>query len=139
MFEDAATQSKNADEETPSKAIAVAEDDGDAMLILCNILHLRNDKLPIRMTPDLLFKMAVLCGKYQCAVAAGRATVQWFDRLYSSKEECDSWKVIEAAFLLDEAVFFARFTSRWVLSQPINQRRFPVPSSVDTQKLAGRC
>ena len=114
------------------------DDDGDAVYILCNILHLRNDKLPTNLMPDLLCKLALLCKKYQCVVAAGRATLQWFDRLHASKDPGDLWKIIEAAYLLDEPMFFARFTARWVLQQPIFQRQMPGGTTSDTQGLAGR-
>ena len=113
------------------------DDNGDAMFILLNILHLKNDKLPARMIPDLLCKVATLAVKYQCDVAAGRATLQWFDRLYASKESCDVWKIIEAAYLLDEPMFFARFTSRWVLEQSISTRSIPRATDSDTANLAG--
>ena len=129
-------EATDSDDGRPQIIQRLEDDDGDAMYILCNILHLRNDKLPIRILPDLLCKVAALAHKYHCVIAAGRATLQWFDRLYASKERCDVWKVIEAAFLLDEAMFFARFTSRWILEEPLFKRQVPAASSSETQKLA---
>ena len=69
--------------------VELPEDDGDAVYILCNILHLRNDKLPARISPDMLCKVASHANKYQCVIAAGRATLQWFDRLYAAKNPGD--------------------------------------------------
>ena len=117
--------------------IPLSDDDGDAMFILANLLHLRNDKLPARLQPSLLRKVASLAHKYQCVVAAGRATLQWFDRLYTSTLSCDTWEVIEAAYLLDEAMYFARFTSRWFLSASLYTRQIPAAKESETQKLAG--
>lgn len=116
--------------------IRLLEDDADAMYILCNIIHLRNDKLPARVLPDVLCTLASLARKYECVVAAGRATVQWFDRLHVSKNPGDIWKIIEAAYLLDEAMFFARFTTRWVLEQSLLLRQVPPAISTETQRLA---
>ena len=119
--------------------LPLLDDDGDAMYILCNILHLRNDKLPALVSPELLCKIALLADKYECSVAAGRATGPWFDRLYASKAHGDLWRIIEAAFLLDEPMFFARFTSRWVLEQSAFKRFIPGGVNTETMKLAGEC
>ena len=48
----------------------------------------------------------------------------------------DTWTVIEAAFLLDEATYFARFIGRWVLEQSLHFRQVPFATSQETQKLA---
>jgi len=101
-------------------ALTLLAADGDAMFLLCNILHLRNDALPPRLPPELLYKFAMLVEKYKCAVAVGRATLQWFDKLYNSQTPCDTFKVVQAAYLLDEPTYFARFTERWVLSERID-------------------
>lgn len=137
-FAAAAIKASSAKAESPPQVVVTfPEDDGDAMFILCNILHLRNDKLPARILPELLWKIALFANKYDCVVATGRATLQWFDHLYASKSPVDLWKVIEAAYILDEPMFFARFTSRYVLQQPMAQRTFPKAASIETQKLAG--
>ena len=118
--------------------LEIAGDSGDAMCILCNILHLQNDKLPVRMEPEMLRRIGYLARDYRCAVAASRATSYWFDRLYDQKlgDLPEIWKVIEAAYLLDEAVFFARFTSLWVLQQPIGAQIIPpVGNDLGAQRL----
>ena len=137
LFATAATNAVQRDgDNDPQSLVKLPEDDGDAMFILVNILHLRNDKLPARLLPSLLCKIASLAHKYQCVVAAGRATLQWFDRLYASSTRVNTWEIIEAAYLLDEAMFFARFTSRWVLEQSVYRRQVPAATTSDTMKLA---
>lgn len=110
------------------------EDDGDAMLLLCNIIHLRNDKLPSRIPTETLHHLAVLAEKYACTVAVGRATVGWFDKLYHapSQEYVDVCRAIEAAILLDEPMFFTRFTERWLLQEPFGGK-FNVPPNADAR------
>lgn len=111
--------------------IPVEDDDGDTMLLLCNILHLRNDKLPSRLPAEALYKLAALAGRYACVVAVGRATSGWFDRLYNaSNVYVDTFKIIEAALLLDEATFFVRFTERWITMEPLDTK-FTVPVGAD--------
>jgi len=104
------------------------------MFLLCNILHLRNDKLPSRLPAEALYKLAALAEKYKCAVAVGRATIGWFDRLYhaSSQVYVDPCRIIEAAILLDEPTFFARFTERWMLSEPFGNNSL-VPAAADAR------
>jgi len=123
----------------PALVVSAEDDNGDAMYILCNILHLRHDKLPNRILPETLCTLAKLARKYQCAGAADRATLQWFDKLYTAKAPVNIWKIIEAAYLLDEARFFARFTTRWVLEQSVYVRSMPVATSAETSKLACKC
>lgn len=64
--------------QTASENVPLGNEDGDAMILLCNILHLQNNKLPARISPELLYKLAVLAEKYHCAVAIGRTTVTQF-------------------------------------------------------------
>lgn len=119
-----------------ANVVSLPDDDGDLLYILVNILHLRNDKLPTRVLLDTLCKLSCLATKYQCIIAARPATLQWFDSLYANDSVGDIWKIIEAAYLLDEATFFARFTSRWVLEQSLYFRQVPTATTMDTQKLA---
>lgn len=63
---------------TASETVPLGNDDGDGMILLCNILHLQNNKLPARISSELLYKLAVLAEKYHCTVAIGRTTVMQF-------------------------------------------------------------
>ncbi|KAK4956292.1 hypothetical protein LTR10_005814 [Elasticomyces elasticus] len=116
------------------------EDDVETLYLLCNILHLRNDKLPSRLSVDALCSLAKMVQKYKCATAVSRATMGWFDRLYSAAKAgtvvVDVWKMVEAAYLLDEPVFFARFTEMWVLEEPlaVNSLAAAVRTADDSSK-----
>nr|POF13329.1 hypothetical protein CFP56_10476 [Quercus suber] len=114
----------------------MVDDDGDALLILCNLLHLRNDALPSRLPADPLYRVAVLADKYQCSTAVGRATMGWFDRLYrqpiaSTSTEIN--KILQAAYLLDEPMAFVRFSERWVMCEPIGTVMPPAHISPQTE------
>ena len=130
-----AGQNKPADNSDAEVVITLNEDDGDAICTLANIVHLRNDKLPARIRSSALSKLAAIAKKYECVTAVGRATVQWFDHLYSSPTIDNTWEIVEAAYLLDEPLFFARFSSRWVLQQSLVGRSMSVATSSETQKL----
>ncbi|KAK3709847.1 hypothetical protein LTR37_010676 [Vermiconidia calcicola] len=127
-------------EATPPIIVDLLDEDADAMYILVNILHLRNDKLPTHLPPSGLRRLAILAQKYACVVAASRATVHWFDRLYfnttTSSGPIETWSIIEAAYLFDEATFFARFTTAWILKQSLHTKQIPLATTAETQKLA---
>lgn len=127
---------QNDEEAAPYTTLVLPEEDGDAMVLLCNILHLRNDKLPTRLLPNLLRRLGTLACKYECIVAAGRATVQWFDTLYFATDPGNLWEIIEAAHIWDEATFFARFTSMWMLKQSMFTKTIQTATTPETQRLA---
>ncbi|KAI7520189.1 hypothetical protein KC331_g20345, partial [Hortaea werneckii] len=56
------------------RRLNVKDEDGDAMLLICNIIHLRNDKLPPRLPAEMLYNLATLSEKLQCGIAVSRAT-----------------------------------------------------------------
>lgn len=136
------------------RLVHLANDDGDALFLLLNILHLRNDALPPKILPDLLFRFVTVCARYECMVAAGRAVSQWLDYIYTRSLKAtklfshaaapnapttpatptpptpysafppvsDSqslFKMIEATGTLNDALYFARFTAHFVLTQPL--------------------
>ena len=138
MFKTQLATTAHTREEEPKTVLPLPTEDGDAVFILCHILHLRNDKLPARISADLLLKISLLAETYGCTVAVGRSTTQWFDHLYhlNNAGHEDLCKIVEAAYILDEAVWFARFTTRWVLNCSISMPRLPDMSTNETQKLA---
>lgn len=97
--------------------LPLLEDDGDTMSFLCSILHLRNDLLPARLSPVAFYKLALLSSQYQCTVATGRATHLWFQHHFGNNIASETLTMIEIALLLDEPIYFARFTERYVLSE----------------------
>ncbi|KAK5169579.1 uncharacterized protein LTR77_005556 [Saxophila tyrrhenica] len=132
-----ASRSQSQEEtDIPDLVLTLPCDDMPAMLLLCNILQLQNDKLPARILPSLLLRLGALAGKYECVMAAGRATSQWFDSLYSAEEPGNIWDIVEAAYLWDEAIFFARFTSIWVRRQSLTSKSMAPATTLETQKLA---
>jgi hypothetical protein len=55
--------------------------DGNAFLILMNIFHLRNRKIPRQVSLDDLAKIAVLVDYYECAEAVEHFTEKWKENL----------------------------------------------------------
>lgn len=106
------------------KLIPLPDDDGDALLLILYILHFRNKELPAYIEPDKLVRIGLLANKYRCSQAISRATTQWFDRIYTDVEASkitnsnDVLMLIQAAYICDEAMYFARLTGLFVLTFP---------------------
>lgn len=108
------------------KIVPLPDDDGDALLLILYILHFRHQKLPAYVSPDALIRTGVVATKYGCSHAISRATTQWFDRIFTEMGPAmpngniavETLKMIQAAFILDEATYFARFTGRYIRAMP---------------------
>jgi hypothetical protein len=60
--------------------VTLAEDDPAAMKILCDIFHLRNDRVPLKeMTPALMASIAKVVDKYDCAIAVQLWPKLWLE------------------------------------------------------------
>lgn len=110
------------------KLIALPEDDGDALILVLYILHFRTQALPAYISTDALIRVGVLATKYRCAHAISRATTQWFDRIFTEmtlapNNASETLKMIQASYLLDEAMYFARFTGHYVRHSPPNSAK----------------
>jgi hypothetical protein len=109
------------------RLVPLPDDDGSAILTLCYAFHFRSDLLPTSTTSHALLELGQTALKYQCVHAISRTTSQWFDRIFELNQAADLLKTIHAAYLLDEPVFFARFTSRYIKTSPRGQKP-PTPA-----------
>jgi hypothetical protein len=125
-----------ADHNNPKTLDLTASDDGDTLFLLMNVLHLRNDSLPMRIEPDALSLFAAMATKYDCVNAAGRTASTWFDHIYAKYDTPPIFQMIEAAFLLNDAVWFARFTTRFVLRERTGQEASSLSNNPDRFELA---
>lgn len=69
--------------------ISLPEDDAAAMIIICNILHLRHKEIPQKPPVDQIYQVAVLADKYNCSAALKTTVAHWFDsrqaRMFASE------------------------------------------------------
>ncbi|KAK4619512.1 hypothetical protein CLAFUW4_11271 [Fulvia fulva] len=98
-----------------------ASPEPDAFLLLMNVLHHRNDILPTCIQPEFLLRYIKVAAQYECLTAASRAASPWFDHVYNKKPTAVAFEMIEAAYILNDPTYFARFTTHWVLQQPLGQ------------------
>lgn len=76
--------------QTEPFVIPLKEDDASAMTILCDIFHLRSQKVPIKdMTPDTMADLATLVDKYDCAAAIQPWPKLWLNQVLGPTERLD--------------------------------------------------
>ena len=63
---------------TNAVEIPFPEDDPVAMVILCQILHLRNEEVPNDLTINQLLHVALLVDKYDCAKPVKPSAECWY-------------------------------------------------------------
>nr|OQO26577.1 hypothetical protein B0A51_06768 [Rachicladosporium sp. CCFEE 5018] len=100
------------------KLIPLREPDSDALVVILNIVHFKTIYLPARLAPDKLLHVGTLAAKYQCVDAISRACTPWFDNIYAANMRDDTATMVQAAYHLNDAVFFTRFTNRYILTAP---------------------
>jgi hypothetical protein len=72
---------------TGSLVVPLPDDDASAMTILCDIFHLRSDKIPIKdVTSNTMADIATLVDKYDCAAAIQPWPKLWLTQLLDGKE-----------------------------------------------------
>ncbi|OQO10875.1 hypothetical protein B0A48_04176 [Cryoendolithus antarcticus] len=100
------------------KQVPLREPDSDALVVILNIIHFKNLYLPARLAPEKLLHVGTLAAKYQCVEAISRACTPWFDNIYAANLLDDTATMVQAAYHLNDAVFFTRFTNRYIFTAP---------------------
>lgn len=75
-------------------------DDPAVMRILCLVIHLENDKLPVKMAPEQITKIAELSDKYDCSRALRFAASVWFDGHIKATYPARDVILLSAAYVL---------------------------------------
>ncbi|KAJ9615083.1 hypothetical protein H2200_001157 [Cladophialophora chaetospira] len=98
---------------TDPPTIDLPEDDPDAVLALCQVLHYKEESYEAQSFPHIL-KVALLSDKYDC----GRAVKPWFSHQLLEKRRsgealsgCDLGQALSAAYLLNDDQSFLEFSA----------------------------
>ncbi|KAI2481028.1 btb poz domain-containing protein [Pyrenophora tritici-repentis] len=114
MFGPHFAEGKNLKSNDP-KEIPMRDDDADALEILCNVIHLRNDAVPQSLSPTDVFGVAVAADKFGCAVALKYASTVWLNPK-GVKEISDLCYLMIAAYILDNPQAFSDITLAMIFS-----------------------
>jgi hypothetical protein len=96
------------------KEILMPYDNANALEIICNIMHLRNDAVPRSLSPNDIFEVAVAADKFDCVVALEHASTLWLNPKGVTGIS-EFGYLMAAAYILDNAQAFSDITLSMVL------------------------
>ncbi|KAK3292383.1 uncharacterized protein B0H64DRAFT_406507 [Chaetomium fimeti] len=95
--------------------IELPEDDADAIEIILNIIHGRNNKVPEQLSPNKLLQVALAGDKYDCLVSLAFAIWAWIGCKGINDPE-ELWALALSAYLFQEEEAFAEATSALIFN-----------------------
>lgn len=95
--------------------IELPEDNAEAVEIVFNIFHGRNDKVPEAIDSDQLLSVIVIIDQYDCLAPLKFAVKTWLDYI-STTDPMQAWAVAMVAIVLHRQEKFAEATSVLVLN-----------------------
>ncbi|KAH7304156.1 hypothetical protein B0I35DRAFT_401473 [Stachybotrys elegans] len=94
--------------------VELPEDNADAMEIVLNVIHGRNDRVQRTLSPGEVLKVAVISDKYDCSTSLAFAIRTWLDDYTSTTDPGEMWILAMAALALSKQDEFAKMTSALV-------------------------
>ena len=91
-------------------AIPLPEDDPEAFILFCRVIHHRTNEVQLHPSPFCLENQAFICDKYQCKSVLAPMGVLWLQRLFKNATQEDLHRLLLFAYVLDLAEPF------WLLS-----------------------
>jgi hypothetical protein len=93
------------------KDVLMPDDDARAMETICNIIHLRNDAVPLSLAPEEVFEIAVAANKFDCASAVKFASILWLKTSVTEVQVVSELAhLMDAAYILDNGDSFGEIT-----------------------------
>lgn len=94
---------------TPAKPpIPLPDDNAEAVVVLCNVIHLRTSEVPKKLALNCLTDLAVICDKYDCTSALAPWSAIWLQAGIASLAVKDLDRLLFAAYVLDSPDAFSR-------------------------------
>lgn len=99
------------------RLVPLPEDDAEAFILLCRVLHHRSHEIPRSLTGNCLEKLAIICDKYNCISPIAFAGEVWLRAGIKSATAEDLSKLLFAAYILDLPDMFSRISWEILLIQ----------------------
>lgn len=114
---------------SPLNELRLSEDDGDAMLMICNILHGHDQDVPAVISLDTLKSIASSCNRHQLTGALSAWSTRWVNQALSNAVEDEVYTVVAIALDLGVSTFPTMHDER--------QSHAPSLRGMDDRSLAG--
>ena len=105
---------------TCPEAIPFPDDNVDAMVEMCSVIHHRNECTTELLDADQIYNVAVAADKYDCTVALRLAFRAWIRVLDRGPDARSLFKAMTAAYIFDDAAVFTSVTRDLVMHHPTN-------------------
>jgi hypothetical protein len=93
------------------KEVPMPDDDARAVETICNIIHLRNDAVPLSLAPEEVLEIAVTADKLDCASAVKLASILWLQTSGTEVQVVSELAhLMGAAYILDNGDAFGKIT-----------------------------
>jgi hypothetical protein len=96
------------------KEILMPDDNANALEVICNIIHLRNDAVPESLSPNDIFQIAIAADKFDCIVALKHVSTIWLNPK-GIQGISELGYLMVAAYILDNARAFSDITLSMML------------------------
>lgn len=92
------------------------DDSGNDMTTVCNVLHMRTNRVKQDITPDELLEISVLVDKYDCCEAMAPTAECWIKRVMEKPFTTDEvrCKLLVASYVFKIATLFRKLGSDWL-------------------------
>lgn len=92
--------------------VKVSDDDGDALLTICNILHGRNQQVPDALSLDALREIALSCNRHQLTSVLLPWSSKWLEQALSNAVGNEVYTVVAIAVDLGVSLTFGKHDTR---------------------------
>lgn len=96
------------------KDVLLEDDDFDALLVICNLIHHRIGSVPDTLTPLKVFRIAVTADKYDCVPILKYVSKDWL-KVGDCKNFLDLARLMMAAYLLGNPTAFKENSAQLIL------------------------
>jgi hypothetical protein len=92
--------SNNSSTSEAPRVIQLSDDDEEAFIFLCNLLHYRRSNVPLKLTVDCLSNLAIICDKWDLTPAVAPFAESWIQGVACPDRKARN-KLFSVAYVLD--------------------------------------
>lgn len=114
------------------------EDDAEAMEIILNVIHGRNNGVQDGLDARQILQVAITADKFDCKVALAWAIKVWLD-CANLTDSSQLWRLLKAAYWFDNAKSFKEISFRLMLYHQGSFLQLWLKDNIDTDIMIRIC
>lgn len=104
----------------PIDTVEFPDDDYASMLIVMNVLHMQHQRVPLKVDIEQLYKLAMLCDKYDLVQSMGLWPEKWTQRFAANVETVGYHGLLLIAHVFRHEEIFAQISRYLILNSKID-------------------